>query len=526
MKKTFTINISGNIFHIEEDAYERLQGYLLKLKNHFGNEAEGREIVSDIESRIGELFQEKSKGENKVITQEWVDDVIAIMGTPEDFIQQEGEEEPVIMAVKGKKRLYRDPDSRVIAGVCSGLGAYFKVDPVVIRVLFVLLLLTTGVGFLAYLVLWIAVPKAQSTAQRLEMRGEEVNISNIERTVRVDVPETKDGLPNQEASPAAIKKEKTSRENDVFSDIARGIIKICAIALGIFLILIGFFGLLAFLSTLIVGQSFLSDWPLVWSPDFQISSMLGHFVTPGTLAWGMICISLLAGIPLLAMLFIGTKLVFKYKSNNSAIGLGMVGVWLLALIGLLVVATKEVGNYKNQTSLSNSETLYPQPGKALQLSLLKDQFENNNEVDLDINHFKEVQIDGKFILLGEPRLDIEKSSSNDCVIIVKKHSKGSTTSECNENIRKIIYRYQVTDSSLTFDPWFMVGEKQNWRDQKVNITLKIPEGTSIFLNDNMDRIIYDIENVSNTWDHDMIGKTWVMTADGLAMKDSLEVHVQ
>jgi len=79
MKKTFTINISGNIFHIEEDAFEQLQGYLMKLKKHFGNEAEGREIVSDIESRIGELFQEKSKGENKVITLEWVDEVITIM---------------------------------------------------------------------------------------------------------------------------------------------------------------------------------------------------------------------------------------------------------------------------------------------------------------------------------------------------------------------------------------------------------------------------------------------------------------
>jgi phage shock protein PspC (stress-responsive transcriptional regulator) len=525
MKKTFTINISGNIFHIEDDAYERLQGYLAKLKNHFGNEAEGREIVSDIESRIGELFLEKSKGENKVILLEWVDEVISIMGTPEDFIQQEGEPEPAVISVKGRKRLYRDPDSRIIAGVCSGLGAYFKVDPVVIRILFVLLLLTSGVGFLAYLVLWIAVPKAQNTTQRLEMRGEEVNISNIERTIRVDGQDIKDGTQHQETPQYAVKNEKSSPDNNILGDILSGTLKICAIALGIFLILVGFFGLLAFISSIIVGQSFLSDWPLVWSPDFQVSSLLGHFVTPGALAWGLICISLLAGIPLLAMLFVGTKLVFKYKSNNSAIGLGMVGIWLLALVGLVIVTAKEAGNYKSNTSLSNSETLYPQAGKVLQLSLSKDQFENFGKVDWDINHFKIVQVDNKYVLLGEPRLDIEKSSSNDCVILIKKYSRGNSTSDCNENIQKIIYNYQATDTSLTFNPWFLV-EKQNWRDQKVDITLKIPEGTAIFLNENMDKIIYDIENVSDTWDHDMIGKTWVMTTEGLALKDSLEVHVQ
>ncbi len=160
MKKTFTINISGTVFHIEEDAYEKLQGYLLKLKNHFGSDNEGREIVTDIENRIAELFMEKSKGESKVVVTEWVDEVIATMGTPEDFIQQEGNEEPITGTVKRKRRLYRDIDNRVIGGVCSGLGAYFNLDPVVMRIIFVVLLLANGIGILAYLVLWIAVPKS------------------------------------------------------------------------------------------------------------------------------------------------------------------------------------------------------------------------------------------------------------------------------------------------------------------------------------------------------------------------------
>ncbi len=106
MKKTFTINISGILFHIEEDAYEKLQGYLLKLKGHFGNNAEGREIVADIENRISELFTEKAKEEAKVVTAGWVDEVIGTMGTPEDFLEQERTGEP-FSAVKRKRRLWR-----------------------------------------------------------------------------------------------------------------------------------------------------------------------------------------------------------------------------------------------------------------------------------------------------------------------------------------------------------------------------------------------------------------------------------
>lgn len=522
MKKTFTINISGTIFHIEDDAYEKLQGYLLKLKNHFGIDNEGREIVTDIENRIAELFTEKAKGESKVVVTEWVDEVIATMGTPEDFIEQERNEVPVTGTVKRKRRLYRDTDNRVMGGVCSGLGAYFNLDPVVIRIFFVILLLANGIGALAYLVLWIAVPKAQTTTQRLEMKGQEVNISNIERTIRDDVPEGKDGVQKPENKETVAKnKEKTTRGPNGGSDVVKDILKATVIAIGIFLILIGFFGLLGFISTMAIGQTFLSDWPLSWSPDFQISNMLNQFVSPGTLTWGLISIGLLIGIPLLAILFAGTKLVFRYKSNNTAIGLGMVGIWLIALLALVFISVHEVGNFKSNTSLTNTETIYPGTGKTLYLKQGEDKFSSFSVTNWNIDRFKVVQVDEKNVLLGEPRLDIEKSPTDDCVIVVKKWSRGKTQADANQNIQKIIYNYRVSDSTLTFDPWFLLGETGRWHDQKVNITLKLPEGMAVYLGDNMDRIIYDIDNVSDTWDHDMIGKTWVMKPEGLILKDSI-----
>ncbi|MFW5822522.1 MAG: PspC domain-containing protein, partial [Tangfeifania sp.] len=127
MKKTFTINISGTVFHIEEDAYEVLQKYLVNLKKHFGTDEEGKEILADIEARIAEIFTENSLDEKKVITIDRVNQVIETMGTPEDFAEEEAEAEEIYTSeTKRKRRLYRDPDRRVLGGVCGGLGAYFN----------------------------------------------------------------------------------------------------------------------------------------------------------------------------------------------------------------------------------------------------------------------------------------------------------------------------------------------------------------------------------------------------------------
>lgn len=187
MKKTYTINISGTVFHIEDDAYEKLNQYLTGLKLHFGNDEDGQEIVADIEARIAEIFNGKKTGDKEVITMEWVDEVIEIMGVPEDF--EADEESGPRTSGKNKKRLYRDPEHKTIAGVCGGLAAYFNMDPVIMRLIFVILFVANGLGLLIYIILWIAVPEARTTAQRLEMRGEAVNIDNIEKWIKKEYEE-------------------------------------------------------------------------------------------------------------------------------------------------------------------------------------------------------------------------------------------------------------------------------------------------------------------------------------------------
>src|SRR5262245_43055011 len=115
MKKTITINLGGTVFNIEEDAYEKLRSYLDSVKSHFADE----EIVSDIEGRMAELFAEKS-GESKIVTMTLVEEMVKSMGRVEDFGGEiKGETEP-----KQIRRLFRDGDDKIIAGVASGLAHY------------------------------------------------------------------------------------------------------------------------------------------------------------------------------------------------------------------------------------------------------------------------------------------------------------------------------------------------------------------------------------------------------------------
>lgn len=193
MKKTFTINLSGRVFHIEEDAYNVLQKYLVNLQNYFGKEEEGKEITSDIEARIAEIFSQKTEDGKNAVTLECVNEVIETMGTPEFFEEEIGAEEPLAGQKKPKRRLYRHPDQKVLGGVCGGIAVYLNMDVVLVRIIFVLLaFVTTGAAVLAYLILWIAVPKAVTTAQRLEMMGEEVTVKNIEKFIKEEVDSVKE----------------------------------------------------------------------------------------------------------------------------------------------------------------------------------------------------------------------------------------------------------------------------------------------------------------------------------------------
>jgi phage shock protein PspC (stress-responsive transcriptional regulator) len=184
MKITVSINLGGYSFDIDEDAYSELKRYLKNLEFHFADEESSSEILSDIEARMAEILRTKLTGYKQVITMADVAEVISIMGNPEDISDNEGPSRKEKFSKPGTHRMYRDPDKRIIGGVCSGMGAYWDIEPWIIRIIFFALAMGGGLGILIYLILYVVLPEARTTAQKIEMKGDPVNIHNIKDSVK------------------------------------------------------------------------------------------------------------------------------------------------------------------------------------------------------------------------------------------------------------------------------------------------------------------------------------------------------
>jgi phage shock protein PspC (stress-responsive transcriptional regulator) len=184
MKVTVNINIGGYAFHIDEDAYHNLKAYLRSLELHFAGEESASEILADIEARMAELLRARLGSYRQVVTIADVDEIISILGAPEDYVDQDSYSARDKFKSSSSRRMYRDPDNRMIGGVCSGMAAYWHIDPVILRILFILSIFLGGLGLLIYLILYIVLPEAKTTAQKIEMKGDPVNINNIKESVK------------------------------------------------------------------------------------------------------------------------------------------------------------------------------------------------------------------------------------------------------------------------------------------------------------------------------------------------------
>jgi phage shock protein PspC (stress-responsive transcriptional regulator) len=183
MKITVSINLGGYSFNIDEDAYAELKRYLKNLELHFAGEESSSEILSDIETRMAELFRTKLTNYKQVINMQDVQHVVSVLGTPEDISENDGPTARDKFSSPGYHRMYRDTDHRVIGGVCSGMAAFWDIELWVVRLIFFALAMM-GVGILIYLILYIVLPEAKTTAEKIEMKGNPVNIHNIKDSVK------------------------------------------------------------------------------------------------------------------------------------------------------------------------------------------------------------------------------------------------------------------------------------------------------------------------------------------------------
>lgn len=210
MNRTTNINLGGYPFTIDDDAYKALQSYLGELERHFGQSEGYEEIMDDIENRLAELLNEQI-GSSVIVTKTQIDRAIEVMGMPED-IMREGMEEPHRHYKTGKK-LFRDPDDKIVGGVCSGLAAYFGIPEALwLRIAFAIFFFGFGGGGIVYLILWALVPEAQTAKDFLAMRGEPINVSNIAKVVEEQVDNLSDTI-SDIGNDIKSKRRKKKRKN-------------------------------------------------------------------------------------------------------------------------------------------------------------------------------------------------------------------------------------------------------------------------------------------------------------------------
>lgn len=346
MKKTLTVNLNNTVYHIDEDAYVQLQDYLESLKNYFRNEEGADEILSDIEARIAELFKERMRFGMQIITVREVDEVVTIMGHPEDFAsdplnieaddtttagekdaEKPNPEKPESETTfqeessgKSRRRLFRDKDDAFLGGVASGLGYYLGVSTALIRILFVLFTLLTGYAVLVYLIMWICIPEAKTAAQKLEMRGEPVTIDNIKRFVT-----------------ETITKEEQASDKRTFGDYVLTAIK--AVLKFLFVI---FGGCLGFILLILLSALFISLLAVTGGTfsvvtqgmDPLFMNMLSVVHYPWML---IVSLLILLGVPVYALLRLILGRVFNFAPQSRQMTIFLVVLWCVSFIACMVM---------------------------------------------------------------------------------------------------------------------------------------------------------------------------------------------
>jgi len=525
MNKTVTINISGIIFHIEEDAYDKLSKYLNTIKGYFTSKESGNEIVADIEARVAELLQTKVNAFKQVVLMSDVDDVINALGKPEEF-GIEGEEKTASQEQSNqtysepiKKRMFRDPDEKAIGGVCSGVAHYFDVDVVWIRLATFLLIFFGGVSLWVYIILWIVIPEAKTTADRLAMKGERVNIDNISRSFKDEM----DGVKNRMNDGFKNASSLTRTGIDRLGDAIGGIFKIIGRLIGAFLIFIAVVIMFGLMST-IFGFSFAGD-------SAEFNDWIDIVFLDRSHYWlGFIGIVITIGVPAFMLLYGGFKMLFKIKFSNRWLNISAGLVWFVGFIMATYAGVKtasdfsESSKFKESTNIptsSESFTISAVTGNHL-LSLYKiDNFGFDDDSDHHFDHsdYTIGTLENKKVIVGTPKLRIVSSASDKIEVIINKKARGKEKRIAYNRAKEIRYLYQADSTKLNLFALFYSNGDQKFRVQEIDILVKVPKGKTIYLDNSLKRIINDVDNVTNTYDQDMLGRRWKMTDRGLECVD-------
>lgn len=344
MKKVVKVSIAHFAFTLEEEAFRKVDTYLNDLKTHYAGNENSAEIIDGIEERMAELLIERCP-DGRVVSPDVVDNVINILGRPDVIGEESGERSKERYSSRNEvKRLYRDPDNKILGGICSGIAAYYNTDPTPIRLLFVLLFIVlslvpfrvVGGAFviIAYIILWIIIPRAKTVEQRFEMRGQKPTVSNIEKNIEEGI------------STLGSRMEDIGRETSGFWKMLG---RIFSIAIGLILVLTGISGIIVSVVLFTGAQVFNAD----------INDFLFFFInmSSSTTVLFKIVSAMAIILPFIGMLYGGINLLFKFKSPKWHPGVIIFILWILSLCSAITIGVISSSPYWDNQSQSKVENL-------------------------------------------------------------------------------------------------------------------------------------------------------------------------
>lgn len=476
MNKTVNINLGGMFFHMDEDAYQKLTKYFEAIKRSLSNSTGQDEIIKDIEMRVSELLTEKQKSEKHVVTLKEVDEVITVMGQPEDYkIDTDETADPKINYSTSKNRkLYRDTENGSIGGVATGLGHYFGIDVIWLKIMFLVFVFGGfGTGVILYIILWIATPEATTTTEKLEMTGEPVTISSIEKKVREEYENVSEKLKNVNYDKFGNEvKSVANKAGSSFGNLIIAVLRAFSKFLGVILIITSLFIIAAlFIGVFTLGSSRFIDVP--WQEFIEA----GNFTNYPIWTFGLLMF-FAVGIPFFFLSVLGFKLLSpNMKSIGNIAKYTLLAIWLIAVSIAISISINQATAYAFDGRVVQKENLNIKPTDTL---LIK--FTHNDYYAKSINEHDDFNITldstgTDVIYSNNVSFKIAKTDTKFAYIQIEKEAKGKTLFEAKQRAEKIKYGYQIIGNQLTFDNYLLTDLKEKFRNQEIEITLYLPKGT-------------------------------------------------
>jgi len=467
MKRNISVNIKGNLFNIDEDAYNLLENYFADISIQFADAEYKQGIINDIERKISQYLLEFTDQDAKAITIEDINKVLALFGYKNENIS---DYEIKKFKKRNIKKIFRNPKDKYLFGVCGGLSKYFNIDSVWLRIIFVILTFLGGIGFILYLILWLIKPKALSPTDFLSMQGKPFTVFNIKETIKNNFQT--DNLSRQKVGFLSRQKPDNIYK---FKIKGRDVFRFLIFTPILFVVLFIFIGLIfLFLKS---DNIFLGLFPY----KFKISE-ISEIIFNAT--WFIylikIVVFLIFSIPLIGLLVNTLRkaagLSFKIENIKTA----TIAIWFTSILTLFLIS---LYTYFQFLFIEKSVDVYSIPGykfRTLTVELQK----NTDKVNIDntnksINRFYVAGKDSTmYKTYGIPQLFFDKSSNDTAYVNIYKKTYGKSNLATLENLKQIIYTPEMNKDTL-FLPMFYSVNNKLWRAQNVKVEILIPENKSL-----------------------------------------------